>query len=270
MSNVNFVLEYLDVSGINLGTSLTQATADGTASFTSNAGATISLAASLLNDVFIFQTDASDVTDAIVDDIKYGVNNASSNWPSVADLAYSSAVVGTNAIVGTAANEANTIAFDLVRSHVKDVFGFAGATDFVSNEEDMRDAVVAVNSDIRDTIVTLLASSGSADTPVTDSTTDGSGNVTRALIEQLAADSDGRKRLTVAGTDEAGANSMVPTSGNRVQSAGGVDFFKFMFIPGDSLKIRVTYSPKSTESTPITGLGTIQDRSYTIQLNLTA
>lgn len=264
---VEFVLEYLDVSA-TLAESVQQTASSAT--LDGSANAQIDLAASALNSLFIFQTDASDVTEEIADDIKYAVNDADSNWPSVDVLAYSNAVV-TSGGVHTLVDPSNTIAFDLVRSHVKDVFGFAGATDLISNETAMRNAVAAKNATIRTNIVTLLdteASSGSASQPVTNDKSAADGNVVRALIEQLANNEAGNKRLTTGGSNGSGSNSMVAPDNKLGGGGAGADFFKFMFIPGDTLKIKVTYNPLS--ETPINQLGTVQTRSYAIVLNLTA
>lgn len=259
MSTVDFVLDYIDVSGV-LNTDPALASA-APAALDVSATATVDISASHLNDIFLFKTDSSDIDNVADTDILYAVDKGL--WPSATDLAYSAASVHgqTGVILANAEEAKNTIAYDLTRSMAFDMFGVPAAADLFSNETELRTDILAQDAEIRGHIVDILGSSGTVGSPITNDISGNTGNVTRALLEQLVGGSAGSRARLTAGH----ASSMVEATNKNAQ-----DFFKFRFINGDTLSIRVQYKPNNASPAAVSGLGSIQDRSYAVKLNIQA
>jgi len=248
-TNYHFTLEGLDLYQV---TSLVPIFAEHEQVLTATSNANIDVPALDLNQVFFLATDSFDLTDSSDTDLSFAVYPT--NWPQIA---YSNSIVENNAAEGST-NGVTKVSDDLIRHYAKDIFGIAAA-DLFSNEEALVSNVESKDSVLRSTIqVSGMKNAGTFQLPKTYdvslneasgkvSVTD-KGNLVASLVGQLlGAGPDGRARFN-GGTD-----SDIFDDTNRFSATLDVpsldisgDWYAFKFLPGDTLKLKITYLPPTT------------------------
>jgi len=238
MSAMDFILSdfifnvTLDLSGV-LDTS-TPSIAD------ASSNATLQIRLSDVSGVFMFRTDATDLTDLPASDILYATD--ATKWLSTMNAA--DALTMTNPVItsdvnGTIPDAKMGVKHDFVRYLAFSLFNTALATDLFNNETDLvtsvRTAFTSVNTQIIDKITAANAKTN-ADTGIS--------NVCRELMLQIAKTRPERFANLVIGTGEA-----VPVP----------------LMLGDSIRFNVNVSP-ATGQANLTGVTAFGARSYGIKL----
>lgn len=220
MSNVQFNLS-LDVSADQT-LAATLAGADLTP-LDADSEMTIDVSASDLAQIFKFQTDSTDLTDASADDIKYACD--STNWP---DLSFGDASV-TGTKIGSVASASTKQ--DMLRHVAANIFGTHFGVDLISNEEAIQADIVGRDSDLKTAILSALdATGGSTGSPKTRADT--TGNYAKEVLDKLI------NEINSNDGDDARIRSTEMLAG-----ADGSTFHNFVFKNGDSLTFKVTYHP---------------------------
>ena len=246
MSGIDYELTYFDTTAqLAEDPSFPSAGAQSLAS--SNVAASLDVSAADLNTTFLFKTDDVDITDVSASDILYAIDYNDAGvvkWP---EIAIGNATInsgGTNTAVAAAGTD--NIKNDFVRFMAFKMLGSLSKTDIFNNESVLVADMESRNAEIQGNVRGLLALSGTTASPL-DNSDEGNTNVVKHLLEQ-----------TIAGGEH---------SRFRDDYTGSVgDFTRFVFKSGDSLKLRVVYSPKQDQ--PVSGLNAIGTQSYTITLNL--
>ncbi len=214
----------------------------------STVAASLDVSAADLNTTFLFKTDDVDVTDVSGTDILYAIDYTDAGdvkWP---EIAIGNATInsgGTNTEVAAAGTD--NIKNDFIRFMASQMLGSLSKTDIFNNESVLVADMVSRNAEIRTNIRNLLLQSGTAASPLDNSSTPAAANVVKHLLEQTIANGE-HSRFRDDYTDSVG------------------EFTRFVFKSGDTIKLRVVYSHVNNQ--PVAGLNTIGTQSYTITLNL--
>lgn len=246
MSSIEYVLAYLDTTAqLTEDPSFPTATAQSLPA--STVAASLDVSASDFDNTFLFKTDDADVNDVSGSDIQYAIDYTGGvvNWPEIAIANATIDSGGTNTAGADAGT--NNIKNDFIRFMAFKMLGtVVDKTDLFNNESALVADMVSRNAQIQTGIRDKLASSGTTASPL-DNSSEGNANVVKHLLEQtFNAGEAGRFK------DDFGS--------------GPDSFTRFKFKSGDSLKIRVVYSPALDQ--PVSGLNAIGTQSYTITLNL--
>jgi hypothetical protein len=252
MSNVDFVIEHLAVaSSLTVDPSM----ATGTATLSADANATMTMSASDFDSIFFFAGDSIDLDNVAADDIKYAVD--SSSWPSIT---ISGASVDEADRANSDAGSDQAIKHDLVRHIAQDVFGVANSADFFNNEAELVSDVANRDSGLKSSFASKLDAAGTKAVPL-DNGTNTAANVVKSLIEQMA-NAGVYDRMTNSDGELLESSNLDETA----DATSGLKYYNLKFKAGDTIKVKVTYSPAS--ATPLTGAGDIGDHSYTIVITL--
>lgn len=220
--------------------------------------------------VFQYWTDASDVTDASADDVKYYVKT--SHWPANLVLNPAHAMMehslSSNAIATGFEADRALVKHDYIRYLAHKLFNTYLGVDLFTNEEAMKDNIRDVgavqawgkdpssNAALVDAPATsiwstlLAAETGEGSGFYTNATTDKT-NVTRVLLAQLSSFAHGRERL-------------------QTQTSSTDGLYEFPFVAGDTIAMKLTINA-ATDQHNLTGLASaIEPRTYNIKLSLVA
>lgn len=247
MSNVQFNLS-LDVSADQT-LAATLAGADLNV-LSADSEMTIDVTASDLANIFKFQTDSNDLTDASAQDIQYACD--SSEWP---DLSFhEGAIIAGNSINGSA----TTTRDDMLRHVAKDVFGTHFGTDLLSNEVAIKEDIDGRSTDLKNAIVTALNATGGT-TGDAKTRADTTGNYAKEVLDKLINEinSNNNDDARIRATD-------------MLAGADGSAFHNFVFKSGDSLTFKVTYHPSEGdgEAHGQVSTATMTKRSYLVKLEV--
>ena len=245
MSNVQFNLS-LDVSADQT-LAATLAGAD-LAVLSADSLMTIDVEVSDLAEIFKFQTDSTDLTDASADDIKYACD--SGEWP---DLSFGDADV-TGSKIGSVASASTKQ--DMLRHMANGIFGTHFGVDLISNEEAIQADIVGRDGDLKTAIVAALdATGGSTGSPKTRA--DATNNYAKEVLDKLINE--------INNTD--GDDARIRST-EMLDSADGTTFHNFVFQSGDSLTFKVTYHPSEGDGQAHgeVSTATMNKRSYLVKL----
>lgn len=231
--NMVFVLTGLDIHSTilelgDLGTFETE-------SLSGNAIASIDISASVMSNMFMFQTDAFSINDIINEDIQY--RNISGEWDTL-DINIPNANM-TRSIYSYSNND--TIKEDYIRYLSDMLFDTEQAADLFSNEDELLEELeINVANTLNSNIKTLLEENNNVE--------DKSTHFVHKLFTQLVNSDTGRNRLIGLNISE--------------------DYQNFPFVAGDILSFKVKLNSEP-EQHLLTGLeNAIEPRSYIIRLRL--
>jgi hypothetical protein len=228
-------------------------------------------------DLFRFQSDAIDITDAEADDIKYKVNYTSSNTLDAsgiptevvsADWLANTLCSGTDNSdpiyeAGTSGAAFKGVAFEYVRYLAHNLFNTHLGVDLFSNEEEVRAALDRSARSALDTKMTDLAGlEGGAYITPSQMTGDFS-HPSHVILSKIILDAPERLATladyAIAGGDESGADpaSTEPT-------------FKMPLAVGDKIQFKLTVQAESTQSDIVDSSAAIANRTYRIVMNVVA
>jgi len=228
---------------------------------TTDATAVFYVRLSDINNVFMYQSDASDVTNVIADDIKYYVFHR--KWPTelklnpthaMLDKSESSGMLG----VGEGyASEKSLIKHDFIRYIALRLFNTIHGVDLFHNEAELLENSVFLGETVRNNIDTIMAGI---------STTSSSGT--------MAYDASGNKYLT---NDASGNTNLCREMMRHMAAVAPSRFYgnvpnhaglkNVPFLENDTLQYKLVVQAAATQNL-LTGVSEIPSRSYTIKLVL--
>ena len=257
---VNFILHHLDAD-----LTMNQlATLDASAAtvVAGDACAVFQLAVADLKNVFKYQSDSVDISNADSSDVKYYVYPAA--WPAGVNVAHAmmqgtaadGALNPMSADGGSYDDNRNLLKHDFVRYLSKKLFNTIFGVDLFSNETELIENIVGHGHTIKTGIVTKLTTVGVSGSHADLSGNDGSkhlsnattgyANICREIVRQLAANAPGRFADL---SNNVGTVTSVP------------------FQPNDALYFKVTVKAAGSQES-LTGVAAIPDRVYNIKLLL--
>ena len=253
--SINFVLDGMDLT-VSAQEAATFASGS-PPSLSGDANATMQMAASSFDGIFWFAGDSIDLNDTANVDLSFAA--VPSAWPTIV---VSGATVDQADRVQNNIGDQN-IKSDYVRHMAKSIFGSnAILADVFSNELALVADIATLDTLDSDGIKAKAAvalneaNAGSGTNPKNSGDT-GASNITKSLLDQILR-ADAGSRLT--------DSDLLATSNKG--SGDLADYYNLKFKAGDTLKMKVTYNPQA--QTPLTGAGTINARSYTVVITLTA
>ena len=276
-----FELASLDLSGVvNVDPSFALALERISTAGLPDCDATLEFNASLsaFQGLFSFQTDSSDVNDVSNEDVLFRVNkpsddtfnDISSGTGSLnvgtffTDLSFSEATVKSGKV--NAAYPQQQVKFDFVRHLAKEITGGYSSSDIFTNENDLVNGVVALDSTLGTSLNSDISAQASLQNP-DFLPFDGinSSSFIRAAhgLYNVNLQTSGRQAQLL--TDISNASANFTTTVNGVTSTRALNI-PLRFSSGDRLAVRVVYKPKGQFS----GNGvTPSDRSYKVLFRLT-
>jgi uncharacterized protein YjbI with pentapeptide repeats len=214
-----------------------------------------------INNMFMYQSDAADITNVSADDIKYYVFHR--KWPTELKLNPNHAMMNKNESIGMLGinegftNDKSLVKHDFIRYIAHRLFNTIHAVDLFNNEIELNENSVYLGETVRnniDTILSNISTTSSSGTMSYDAsgnkylTNDASGNTNlcREIMRHIAAVAP--SRFYNNGTNDAGLKN-VP------------------FIENDTLQYKVVIQAAASQNV-LTGVSVIPSRSYTIKLIL--
>lgn len=258
MPSISFVLSHFE-SSVAMGVAGAVDT-ETYPSLTSDATGVIEVATSALLDIFKFQSDSYDFTDASAADVKYYVDTTS--WPSQNPAnAMMNHASSANPIYANASANKNMVAHDFIRHLAVQLFGNHLGVDLFNNEK-------ALLSNLRS-----ICGSGSAGNTWYDVTA-ALEDVSVSGTHSALLGSTGSKYMTNAST---GADNLCRELFMQIFNYDPARFQNVVVgdtpqsLPlhsGDSISFKLTLSPAAGQET-VTGLNApVPERSYRILLKL--
>jgi hypothetical protein len=214
-----------------------------------------------INNMFMYQSDATDITNVSADDIKYYVFHR--KWPTELKFNPAHAMMNKNESIGMLGinegftNDKSLVKHDFIRYIAHRLFNTIHAVDLFHNEVELNENSVYLGETVRnniDTILSGISTTSSSGTMSYDAsgnkylTNDASGNTNlcREIMRHIAAVAP--SRFYNNGTNDAGLKN-VP------------------FIENDTLQYKVVIQAAASQNA-LTGVSVIPSRSYTIKLIL--
>lgn len=246
-------------------------------SFDCDVVADLDLPIAAAQDLFRFQSDAIDITNAEEADIKYKVNYTSSNTLDAsgvptevvsADWLANTLCSGTdNAdqvyIDGTSGAAYKGVAFEYARYLAHNLFNTHLGVDLFSNEEELRTELDRSARAALDTKMTELAGLNSGAYCLASEMINGFNHPSYVILSKIILDAPDRLATladyAIAGGDESGADpaSTEPT-------------FKMPLAVGDKIQFKLTVQAESTQSDIVDSSAAIANRTYRIVMNVVA
>jgi hypothetical protein len=272
--SITFSVQALNVS-VDAAKALLSGVTD--TSFECDVVADLNLPLADAQDLFRFQSDAIDITNAEDADIKYKVNYASSNTLDAsgiptevvaADWLSNTICSGTDRddqvyIDGTAGAAYKGVAFEYVRYLAHNLFNTHLGVDLFSNEEEVRVALDRSAREMLDAKMTELAGlEGGLYCPA--STMAGDFNhPSFVILQKIILDAPSRlatlAEYAISGGDGSGAEDSDP-----------MPTFKMPLAVGDKIQFKLTVKAESTQSNIVDSSEAILDRTYRIVMNVVA
>ena len=238
---------------------------DALGQLTANSTAVMNVSVDDISGWIKFKTDGFDVDDEIADDVLF--KSCADNW---AVRHFSNvAIVTVNAAFGSCVDfnscvtglSTDTVSYDRVRWMASDLFRHDGSSnaqldgiyglDLFSNEEEIRNEIVNMDSNIYDNIISQinLIQDGNMETPT-------GSNLGKQIVLSTFC-SRPERFLT---------NAML-----RANNRDSEGYYNFEFDVGDKIRLKVNYKiPTGDNSFVFDGLGTIENHSYIYELNIVA
>jgi hypothetical protein len=238
MSGMNFYLAQL-----SFGVTSTGATLSGVDSsqLTADATAEITVPVSVIQDLFNFTTDSTDIDDVTATDISYRVSYTAANPVNPLGMDIDTAASVTSGQIHAGADD-NNVTYDYVRYLAQQLFNTHFAVDLFDNEATLR-------SDLLSESKTQLSSK--LDALVAEGVTDGSGNSpSKTLLSQIF-NSD-KQRLSAI-----------------TNYAIGDGWYKMPVLVDDKIYFVLTVSAASGQNN-LTGVASIPNRTYLIKATVVA
>ncbi len=228
-------------------------------------------------DLFRFQSDAIDVTNAAEDDIKYKVNYTSSNTLDAsgiptevvsADWLANTLCSGTDNADqiytdGTSGAAFKGVAFEYSRYLAHNLFNTHLGVDLFSNEEEVRTAMDRSARAALDTKMTELAALNSGEYCLPSEVINGFNHPSYVILSKIILDAPDRLATladyAVAGGDGTGADPADPAP-----------VFKMPLAVGDKIQFKLTVTAESTQSDIVDSSASIANRTYRIVMNVVA
>jgi uncharacterized protein YjbI with pentapeptide repeats len=214
-----------------------------------------------INNIFMYQSDASDITNVSADDIKYYVFHR--NWPTELKLNPSHAMMNKNESAGMLGagdgftNDKSLAKHDFIRYIALRLFNTIHAVDLFHNETELNENSVFLGETVRDNIDTILSGI---------STTSSSGT--------MLYDASGNKYLT---NDASGNTNLCREIMRHIAAVAPTRFYgnvpnhaglkNVPFIENDTLQYKLVVQAAASQNM-LTGVSEIPSRSYTIKLVL--
>lgn len=241
-TNIEFVLTGLDASA-QLGVSgeLEAAVA---AAIDASAVIDVTMSATAVQGVFYFKTDASSIDDVSATDLSY--TTVSGGW---ADISYSEGTVYRSSLP---IDSGDTLKEDFIRHLANELFNTHLGADLFSNEDALKDAISAQDSNVTTSIRALLVNGENL-----DNNTDTSANFSRVLLTQMTSSSVGRERL----------NNIIDLSSNA-QDDVGEGWYYVPFEAGDIIAFPLTVHAAEGQEN-LTGVTSVDSRKYIVRITLT-
>lgn len=229
--------------------------------------------------LFSFQTDSSDVNDVSSEDVLFRVNkpsddtfnDISSGTGSLnvgtffTDLSFSDAVVKSGKV--NAAYSQQQVKYDFVRHLAKEITGGYSSSDIFTNETELVNGVVALDSTLGSSFNTDISSTANNQSPdfLPYDGTNSSSYVRAAHgLYNVNLQTSGRQAQLLTDISNASYN-ITTTDENGVTSTRPLNI-PLRFSSGDRLAVRIVYRPKGQ----FAGNGiTPSDRSYKVLFKLT-
>lgn len=229
--------------------------------------------------LFSFQTDSSDVNDVSSEDVLFRVNKPSDNTFNdissgtgslnvgtfFTDLSFSDAVVKSGKV--NAAYSQQQVKYDFVRHLAKEITGGYSSSDIFTNENDLVNGVVALDSTLGTAFNTDISSNANNQSPdFSPYAGTSSSSYVRAAhgLYNVNLQTSGRQAQLLTDISNASYN-ITTTDGNGVTSTRPLNI-PLRFSSGDRLAVRIVYKPKGQ----FAGNGvTPSDRSYKVLFRLT-
>ena len=277
-----FELADLDLSGVvNVDPSFAAVLESISTAGLPDCDATLEFDASLsaFQGLFSFQTDSSDVNDVSSEDVLFRVNkpsddtfnDISSGTGSLnvgtffTDLSFSDAVVKSGKV--NAAYSQQQVKYDFVRHLAKEITGGYSSSDIFTNETELVNGVVALDSTLGSSFNTDISSTANNQSPdfLPYDGTNSSSYVRAAHgLYNVNLQTSGRQAQLLTDISNASYN-ITTTDGNGVTSTRPLNI-PLRFSSGDRLAVRIVYRPKGQFG----GNGvTPSDRSYKVLFRLT-
>lgn len=269
---------YVQALNVSIDASYAQITGVDTTSFDCSVNATFDLQLSAVQDLFRFHTDATDINDDVVNDIRYRVN-----YTNVTDLDNEDVLTadwlsgvaleaGGDSIYEAQSTIANqTVPFEFVRYLAKKLFNTHLGVDLFSNEADLRNDLHRAGKVALNTHLTALndLTSTDADTPensayltsteaaaLPEDPFGGHPHPSYAILQQIL--NQKRERL------DQGLSSLL-ISGTETYPE-----FKMPFIEDDNIFFKLTIRSAEGQNEVVEGTGKPDDRTYKIRIHIVA
>ena len=214
-----------------------------------------------MNNVFMYQSDASDITNVTADDIKYYVFHR--KWPTELKVNPSHAMLNKSESAGMLGNSEgytahkSLIKHDFIRYIALRLFNTIHGVDLFHNEAELLENTTFLGETVRNNIDTIL--SGVSTTSASQNMTyDASGN------KYLTNDASGNTNLCREIMRHIAAVAPSRFYGNIPNHAG---LKNVPFLEDDTLQYKLVVQAAATQNL-LTGVSEIPSRSYTIKLVL--
>ena len=214
-------------------------------------------ALSAFQGLFSFQTDSSDVTNAVADDILYRVNrpsddtyndiSAGAGSLSVGSffnaLTFSDAIVKSGNVNAGYANQ--HVKYDFVRHLAKEITGGYSSSDIFTNEAELVNGVVALDATLGDTFNTDISAAAVAQNGASEFLpSNNASSFVRAAHALFNVNLQTSGRQTQLLADIAQASTNVATTNAAGETVVGALKIPLRFSAGDRLAVRLVYKPK--------------------------
>jgi hypothetical protein len=233
---------YLPLFSVTVTSDLATIYGEQFASLNGDATADVDISTTLMQSLFQFQTDSTDINDISVNDIKYKVvyTSASPILPLGIDIDVSSNV-SFGAISNTGGLNQN-VTYDYLRHLAFKLFGTHLGVDLFNNEEAVRSAL---NLSFKTALDTMLSTDNGVERH------SGEDTYMRASLLQIIKFAP--ERLADITTYEVG-----------VDGTSGETWYKTPFLAGDKIYFNLTVNPHADQDTATTG-ATVTPRVYLIR-----
>lgn len=236
---------YLPLFSVTVTSDLATIYGESYQALTGDATADVDVSTTLMQELFQFQTDSTDINDISVNDIKYKVvyTSAVPPLPLGIDIDTSSNV-SVSAIASNSGLNYN-VTYDYVRHLALELFGTHLGVDLFNNEETVRSEL---NLRFKTALDTMLAADNGVERH------SGEDTYMRASLLQILKNAP--ERLADITTYEVG-----------VDGVSGETWYKTPFLAGDKLYFNLTVNPAATQSESTTGAA-VTTRTYLIRVTL--
>jgi uncharacterized protein YjbI with pentapeptide repeats len=212
-----------------------------------------------MNNIFMYQSDASDITNISADDIKYYVFHR--KWPTELKLNPSHAMMNKTESAGMLGDgegfsgDKSLIKHDFIRHIALRLFNTIHGVDLFQNETELMENSVFLGETVRSNIDTIL-----------------SGVSTTSAIQGMAYDASGNKYLT---NDASGNTNVCREIIRHIAAVAPSRFYgnvpnnaglkNIPFMENDVLQYKLVIQAAATQNV-LTNVSEIPSRSYTIKL----
>ena len=213
-----------------------------------DATAEVNVDIAVMQALFQFHTDASDVTNDNAEDLKYKVVYSTSADPLTSDFLVNT-IVTVSPIDSNASS--NAVAYDYPRYLAQNLFNTFLGVDLFSNETEIRTGLISSAKSALNTKLVTLNDAGEKTT--NDSTSNPSNYVLKQIFKN---DADRLSTLHLA-------------SGGETVSDGSTAWYYMPFVAGDVVAFKLIVQAASEQMGIINSTDSINDRTYLIKLNVT-